>query len=111
MFVEDVASNEVFSRALLIVLDARSGETETCIVVATCDMPREADEEEEGEGVAERTGEVALSGGGVLYYETLECDFYVARQMAQYADLGVEDLGEGRDRTTVITIDEVAMDG
>jgi hypothetical protein len=78
MFVSQVMPLEQFSYALFVVLDKRSTEDETCLVVRG---GTDFDEDNE--------------------MHTLRTDFYVPMVFACQAELGVADLGENLDRNEV----------
>lgn len=78
MFVSKIIPLEQFTYAVFVILDKRSTEDETCLVVR----------------------------GGTDFDEnnkmhTLRTDFYVPMVFASQAELGVADLGENLDREEV----------
>ena len=78
MFVSQVMPLEQFTYALFVVLDKRSTEDETCLIVRG---GTDFDENDE--------------------MHSLRTDFYVSMVFASQAELGVADLGENLDRREV----------
>jgi hypothetical protein len=78
MFISQVIPLEQFTYALFVVLDKRSTEDETCLLVRG---GTDFDENDE--------------------MHTLRTDFYVPMVLASIAELGVTDLGENLDRKEV----------
>lgn len=77
---------EAFTNSVFIVMDEFSTSDESCIVV----MSWEEDGQEQ--------------------QQTLRTDFYVARQVATPAELGVTGLLENRDENSVYTVNEIPLE-
>ena len=86
-FRKHVGPRDAFTHNVFIVLDKYSDPDETCTVVEAREMT-----EDDSEGLA-----------------TLRTDFYVARQVATPAEMGLEGLLENRDYQKVYTRDEVPL--